>query len=1190
MTCLALLLTAATLNAAEIPPGYTLQYYDDCGVKGRQPHVPADTCYTLPGLSEDTDLRTLTVAFGAPHLEALYTELDPAVPWVLVVTYASEQNNPRRQRLLAGDVVLHDDLDLPQGKAERVVVSIPPEAFQEGELRLRFELISGPNAVVSAIELWARLPAREALQLTAAGGLRGGIMGTVLDFAWGGVEGAVVSVADQNGSSLVSEETDASGAFAFDGTAWADMPRDQGLVVSALHGNAHAEARLNMADLYFEPRRIRPVPHHVATDGPQTVPLDGLWSFAPEAPEAFPAVDASDWDLVKVPGQWLQQGYELAKGQTTALMREVKVPAEWQEQRVFLRFDAVHGAARYWMNGALLGETDLLFLPVEFEVTKSLRYGEQNTIAITLTSDSEAERLAHASTYAHHDLSGIPRSARLMVRPRALIEELKVSTEMCNDYRDGTLRVKVRVDRGGVKEPLSVFAMLHGLRNDRQWHAELPLEGAGRGELTIDVDHVRPWTAESPNCYTLDLSLRQGGSETPESHRQVVGFRDLAVKDGRLLLNGQPLRLAGVNRHEINTLSGRADTVHFAKRDVRLFRAANVNYIRASHYPPTQEFLEACDRLGMYVEVEAPFCWTRTMSSYEHNPEHARLFVEPAVAMAAYQGNHPSVILWSLGNESGGGGDLPRNYQTAQDWLREADPTRPTCFNNELAHDGQRCDVAVLHYQSPPFPNAPQIQEDPRPILLDEYWHTAVYQPTEIAADPGRHLEWGFGQRGPEGEWNRLMDTPRVLGGAVWAGIDEVFQLPDGSETGYGPWGIIDVWRREKPEYYLLKRVYSPVQVLADVVPFEEGQDSVEVPILNRYSFTGLDDLRFAASSLPGGGSVKVVCPPGESTVLHLGVPPDARRGDLVELRFDHPSGHTVTTAGVWLGERAIRRVPEREAPGAPRWRATDKRVWVQCDDAEFTIDLETGIMTHGPLAALPTLHVTRKEQGFIGNITSPYEEYPDPTTRKIGSIEAQEGDGYLVVTVKDRYEHFEGSVVWRVDARGWGDAAFNYTYTGPAFPVREAGLRFHLPRVCQTLSWDRDGSWNVYPEGHLGRLQGVAQAFRNAAFEEPGVRPPGRWEDGATQQGTRDFRATRYNIRSASLTGGKHAGVTVLADGDAHIRAAMHEGGAWLHAKLKDPPAMAPGAQLSGRFTIVLGQYRPPAINPRKAGADDIY
>ena len=287
-----------------------------------------------------------------------------------------------------------------------------------------------------------------------------------------------------------------------------------------------------------------------------------------------------------------------------------------------------------------------------------------------------------------------------------------------------------------------------------------------------------------------------------------IGFRTIEIRGSQLYVNGQRIKAAGVCHHEMDPLTGRADTGRHAETDVRLLKEANLNWIRTSHYPPTAELLDAADRLGMYVEAEAPFCWVG--GALDH-PTNLPATLTPTSAMVDYHHSHPSVIVWSLANES----HFNLQFLASARLCRELDPTRPTTFNHDFASSPLAAitDIANIHYPSWPYDRV--LAGDTRPLYFGEYFFEITHEQTDVKINPGLRELWGQGHTEPDsalgrahsadcilppmkpglvsGGWSAIYHSDRLLGGAIWASHDEAFYFSETNHAGYawhhGFWG-----------------------------------------------------------------------------------------------------------------------------------------------------------------------------------------------------------------------------------------------------------------------------------------------------------------------------------------------------------------------------------------------------------------
>ncbi|HJN17306.1 MAG TPA: glycoside hydrolase family 2 TIM barrel-domain containing protein, partial [Armatimonadota bacterium] len=651
----------------------------------------------------------------------------------------------------------------------------------------------------------------------------------------------------------------------------------------------------------------------------------------------------------------------------------------------------------------------------------------------------------------------------------------------------------------------------------------------------------------------------------------------------------------GACRHEIDPLTGRADTARHAARDVELLKDANLNYIRTAHYPPTRELLDAADRLGMYVEVEAPFCWVHG----EGDADDLGAVLTPTSAMIDYCHHHPSVILWSVANES----QFNSLFEASAEVCKDLDPTRPTTFNNP---DPKRiCDIANLHYA--PMPYDQHLEGDPRPIILGEYNFPVCHEQTDVRINPGLRELWGHGHGIPDsywgwacaqsfegphlrpgtppGTWSHITRSERIVGGAIWAAFDEPFYLPDGRDVGYawrhGFWGLIDAWRRPKPEWWLAKLIFSPVWFPERRVRLSEGATAVVVPVENRYTFTELGELEFTWRMGSRAGRLTVDAPPGSTGEVEIPIPPDVEQGDLAIIDVHDAAGALVTVAAIQLGDPRPGTIPIPNA-GPPshslangKWKNEGDRYGfsIDAESAEFEVDSDA---RRASVLDFPALHLTRYDFADLAPNEKPYEVLPRAETRVVESVAVQEEGTCLAITVRDRYEGFDGSTTWRIDRSGVGEISYDYAYHGEELNAREIGVRLTLPESCDELQWRRWSEWGVYPEDSISRTEGVAKARRDPALGESrrGVRPDWPWSLDETELGTNDFRSVKLNIYEAALRSATGAGVGVRASADAHVRACLDGNGVKLHL-LKEcrlgPVVLRDGDRLAGRSAVQL-------------------
>jgi hypothetical protein len=949
------------------------------------------------------------------------------------------------------------------------------------------------------------------------------------------------------------------------------------------------------------------------------------------------------WAPFEVPGQWLQQGFDVPQDKPVAVAREFVVPKAWAGDRIILRFDAIHAGTRYWLNGHELGYSENLFTPVEWDITDVARPGQTNRLDLEMKVATVSDALSCMTSYAFHNLGGIDRSVRVFALPPTHIRQLHVNAGLDKEYRDGEVRLSLVLENGlelggrassraqaspedrargdaRLPESLSVALKLQDPAGKVVKQSLLPSAATGQGDRrdalpsvavepfagtrAVDlVAHVaRPlqWSAEKPQLYRLTVELRWGGT-TLECIERNIGFRNIEVHGRQLYVNGQRVKLAGACHHEFDPLTGRANTARHAETDVRLLKEANLNHIRTSHYPPTAELLDAADRLGMYVEVEAPFCWVGGALDSSTN-----LFatLTPTSAMVDYHHSHPSVIMWSLANES----HFNLQFLASARMVKELDPTRPTTFNHDFANSplARITDIANIHYPSMPYDNV--LKDDPRPLYLGEYFFPICHEQTDVAIDPGMRELWGRGSAEPDsafgracaldfdkpplkpgikpGGWSYIYHSDRVIGGSIWASHDDAFFLSETNHVGYawhhGFWGLIDYWRRPKPEWWLARHIFSPVWLETRHVPFVPGQKTVRVPVENRYAFTDFSELKFSWQLNRHKGRLTPHLAPAAKGELEFPMPSGTAEGDQLCLRVASAAGTVISESVIHLGKDKPTALP-KPASGAPRWSDDGNKIVIQGKGFAAVFDRAKGDFDPADprhtcaVSSFPTIHVTRYDFGDLNGPNSPpYAVFPDAKTRHFEKIEVMEEASGLRLIVHDRYEGFAGSTSWLMDRDGRGVVTCDYTYSGKAMDTREAGIRFLMKGACDEVKWRRWSEWGAFPPESISRTEGTARAHRDKKWGEAhwNVRPAWPWSLDQTELGTADFRSIKYNIYEAALMSPDGSGLSAYANSDGHFRAALAPGGVAAHLLWRCPLGqvpLKPNDRLQGEFVVQL-------------------
>lgn len=592
--------------------------------------------------------------------------------------------------------------------------------------------------------------------------------------------------------------------------------------------------------------------------------LDGTWSFLlvdrpTDTPANFaaPDLDVSDWDDIAVPGNWTMQGFDtpqytnvqmpfepddppaLPDDNPTGIYRTTfAVPSDWAGRRLVLSFGAVTSTFSVWVNGEFVGVGKDSRLPSEFDVSETAHAG-QNSLAVQVVKWSDASYVEDQDQWWQ---AGINRSVLLYATGPTYIQHV-----FARGTADGKL--DMLVEAGRLPDPQwTVRAALYDadgemVRGDlsggfttfgRSW----PRDGSAR--LTAEIADVRPWSAETPYLYTLMVSLHSPDGTEVEATRTRIGFRTVEVRDRQLLVNGKPVYIKGVNRHEHHDRLGSAVDRETMRHDIAVLKEFNVNAVRTSHYPPDPYFLDLCDEHGLYVIDEANIETHAHYNQINRDPRYLAAFVDRGSRMVRRDGNHASVIVWSLGNESGYG----PHHDAMAGWIRHYDDSRPLHYEGAIAGNWSGGHPAT-DIVCPMYPSIASIVEwadttdDYRPLIMCEYAHA-------MGNSCGNLADY----------WDAIRSHHGLQGGFIWEMLDHGIAIT--TETGETYWGyggdfddepndgnfVCDglFWpdRTPHPPMWEAKRLFQPVRITA------ANTANNEIVVHNEYDFIDLSHLTFS--------------------------------------------------------------------------------------------------------------------------------------------------------------------------------------------------------------------------------------------------------------------------------------------------------------------------------------------------------
>lgn len=593
--------------------------------------------------------------------------------------------------------------------------------------------------------------------------------------------------------------------------------------------------------------------------------LNGTWKFKYyKNPSLSPsdihlAGNISDWDDITVPGNWQLQGngkydppvftnikYPFEPNPPFVpkdynpigiYKKSFTIPPDWIDKQVFIHFAGIQSAMYLWINDEKVGYHEDGMLPSEFNITNYVKKGD-NEITVQVFNWSSGSYLEDQDFWR---LSGIYRDVYLFATPNVHMRDFAVFSELDDEYKDATLNVTVDIEN------------LHTLKNEQYFIRTTLIDMQGNTvstfksenfqvqnstERTISlknrVSNPLKWTAETPNLYKVGIELVSTNDKIIQAFVINTGFRKIEIKNGLFLVNGKPVKIKGVNRHEFDMYSGRAITRESMIKDILLMKQYNINSVRTSHYPNQPEWYNLCDEYGLYVmdeaNIESHGLWVQDYYIGDR-PEWKQSIVERNINMVERDKNHPSIVFWSMGNESGVG----PNFDSAYEAIKHADPQkRPVHYESQNpAYKKVLSQFDIISQMYISLNDVIRLfnEDTTRPMIICEYSHS-------MGNSLGNFSKY----------WNLFYKYPRMQGGFTWDWVDQGLRLKD--ENGKEYWSIINYSdganvndglvtpdRRVQPEMNELKKVYQNFSVKE--IDAIQGLVSIE----NRNYFLSSDNI-----------------------------------------------------------------------------------------------------------------------------------------------------------------------------------------------------------------------------------------------------------------------------------------------------------------------------------------------------------
>ena len=581
--------------------------------------------------------------------------------------------------------------------------------------------------------------------------------------------------------------------------------------------------------------------------------IEGDWKFnfvrnAYDKPENFfeESYDDSKWADFPVPGLFEMNGYgdKIYTNVTYPWNNEYPinppmvgerdnyvgsyrqsftVPADWKGERVYIHVGSATSNLWVWVNGKYVGYSEDSKMEAEFDITDYVRFGDKNLIAMQIMRWCDGSYIEDQDFWR---FTGIAREVYLYARPESHLDDYSVVTDLDEKYMNATLQFDATL--GGTDGKV-LELQLKDASGKEVWSGKQTVEN-GAASATVQVKNPYKWTAETPYLYTLYITLQENDGKVIEVVPQKVGFRKVEIRDRQLLVNGQPILIKGADRHEMDPYGGYVVPLERMVQDIQIMKQMNINAVRTSHYPDDPRWYDLCDEYGIYLVAEANLEGHGMMygsSPLARNPEYEQAHLERNKSNVITYKNHPSIIVWSMGNEDGDG----QNFVTCYKWIKEYDKTRPVQYEGATGSP-DHCDIHCPMYADYGAMERHERGNDPRPMIECEYAHAMG------------NSEGGFKEY-----WDIIRANRSVQGGFIWDFVDqavfgknadgkEIFMY--GGDEGRYPTsdqnfncnGLIAPDRRWNPHAYEVQYFYQNIWV----TPVDLNKGVLEVYNENFYT------------------------------------------------------------------------------------------------------------------------------------------------------------------------------------------------------------------------------------------------------------------------------------------------------------------------------------------------------------------
>ena len=939
------------------------------------------------------------------------------------------------------------------------------------------------------------------------------------------------------------------------------------------------------------------------------ISLNGKWKYnwvanPEERPHDFykSDFDISGWDEIQVPGNWQMQGYGIPiytnikypfkreqpkvtleppeeytgfklRNPVGSYKRKFAVSQEWNGKELFIRFDGVKSAFYLWINGKKVGYSQGSMTPATFNVTEFVKTGE-NDLAVEVYRWSDGSYLECQDMWR---LSGIYRDVTLVARNRTHIRDFKITTDFDENYEDAELAIDVKLKNAsneiakGLKVQATVFDANKNIiqQSNTILQAQLPeLSSEEEKDMRLKMLVKKPlhWNAETPNLYTVLFQLKDLHGNVIENIPWKFGFREVEIDGNLFKINGQLVKLKGVNRHEHHPRTGRYVDNETMLADIKLLKQCNINFVRTSHYPNRIQWYKLCDEYGIYLMDEA----NQESHGYNignkilgDNPEWKKAHVDRAVSMVERDKNHPSVIIWSLGNEGGRGQNMKAMAESIRQIISNA-----VVFCDSDMDASDMYDFSYIH----PDKVRTMVEDHPdRPIIMREYAHA-------MGNSLGNLKEY----------WDVIYDFDRFAGGAIWDWVDQgIAKKIDGSPLKYtenpqqlelnnneffaigGDFGdspndaefcingLISPDRKPNPHYYEAQKIHQSIK-------FEwPDAEKPSVIITNLYDFINLNEFNFEWELALNGKEIS------KGKLGYLNVTPDKsiiKDIDLPELNNEKgeytlnifaclakkvawaEQGFVVAKEQFILSEYITPKLVGNEH--MLKLSQHDKLIEIKGENVKVSIDSQNGALTGyafnnkeyivkplEPYFWKPP-NDNQEKNNYVLRLGDWKEAARNRKVLKVNIVEDKE-DNQVVVTFAIQLDKIEANydLIYTVSASGELQVNCDYNPTGNSNQLMpKFGFRMAIPKHYSRIEWYGRGPQENYPDRKNGALLGLYKSALDD-FITPYISP----QDNSNRCDTRFAQFTSESGEGIRINGIKPFSFRAWSYLESDLEAAKH-------------------------------------------------